>query len=187
MAVFEREAGGLPRMPALGLGAEHFFDDVFWRLFQNGEVVPYPGGHAALIELPGRSLPVGIDRYLFEMRIRGLRPVLAHPERYQLCFSHSTHLQPLQRAGVLPLLDLMSLVGRYGRRPKRTRRECLLRCLHRLPSAFGRRPRPTSYRTVASPGRRDQRERVVERKPEMHPRGNDPLVNRFLGRTRPGR
>lgn len=120
MAQFQAETDGLPAMPALGLGAEHFFDDVFWRLFRNGETVPYPGGHAALVELPRRALPVGLDRRLFEMRVQGLRPVLAHPERYHSFFSTSERLEPLQRAGVLPLLDLMSLVGRYGRRPRRT-------------------------------------------------------------------
>lgn len=119
MGLFEAETEELAEMPALGLGAEHFFDDEFWRLFRNGETVPYPGGHAALVELPRRTLPVGLDRCLFEMRVQGLRPVLAHPERYHPFFSSSERLEPLRRAGVLPLLDLMSLVGRYGRRPRK--------------------------------------------------------------------
>lgn len=111
-----RDAAG---MPATGLGAEHFFDDVFWGLFAEGEAVPYPGGHAALVELSERSLPLGLDHRFFEMQVRRVRPVLAHPERYQAFWKSTDALAPLVDVGALPLLDLMSLVGKYGRRAKK--------------------------------------------------------------------
>lgn len=106
-------------MPELGLGAEHFFDDVFWQLFERGEAVPYPGGHALLVELPERQLPIQIERLMFMMTVRGIRPVLAHPERCRPFFESSEQLEALSRAGALPMLDLMSLSGEYGRWPQR--------------------------------------------------------------------
>ena len=105
-------------MPVLGLGAEHFFDDVVYGLFRDGGALPYPGGHAALVELPPEAIPRGLDRCFFDMKVRGVQPVLAHPERYRPLFKRTDALDPLVDAGALPLLDIMSLVGRYGRKPK---------------------------------------------------------------------
>jgi len=109
-------AGGLPRT---GLAAEHFCDDVFWELFTSGRAVPYPGGKAALIEFHYETWPMRIEDKLFEMQVRGVRPVLAHPERYAALFRRTDPLDPLLDVGCVGLLDLMSLVGRYGRRPRK--------------------------------------------------------------------
>ena len=112
-------AAGAARMPALGLSAEHFCDDVFWDLFVRGEALPYPGGRAALIEFHYEAWPRNVERRLFEMMVRGVRPVIAHPERYAALFRETEPLDPLLDVGALTLLDLMSLVGRYGERPRR--------------------------------------------------------------------
>jgi len=107
-------------MPRTGLGAEHFFDDVVWGLLEAREHVPYPGGRGVLVELQERSLPIGLDRRLFELRVRGIEPVLAHPERYAPFWKSSATLEPLLAGGTRLLLDVMALVGKYGRQPKRT-------------------------------------------------------------------
>jgi len=111
-----REAEG---MPELGLGAEHWFDDVFWRLFQEGEALPYPGGKAALVEFPRDALPLRVEHVFFQMQVAGVKPVLAHPERYRPLFKKTEPIDPLLEAGALPLLDVMSLIGKYGRRPRK--------------------------------------------------------------------
>jgi protein-tyrosine phosphatase len=54
------------------------------------------------------------------MQVAGVRPVIAHPERYSPLFDRTVGpLQRLLEMGVPWLLDLMSLEGKYGRRPKR--------------------------------------------------------------------
>lgn len=106
-------------MPVLGLGAEHYFDDVALSLFRNGKEQRYPGGFAALIELTPKRFPSYLARMFFELTSRRLQVVLAHPERYHPLFRKSDAIDPLTAAGVLPQLDLMSLVGHYGRRPKK--------------------------------------------------------------------
>jgi protein-tyrosine phosphatase len=118
MKDFESKSDTVDGMPALGVGAEHFFDDVFWGLFLAKDFVPYPGKSAALVEFPTDGFPIGIDRRFFEMRVRGIRPVIAHPERYAPLFRASDPIDPLLDAGGLPLLDLMSLVDRYGTQPR---------------------------------------------------------------------
>ncbi|MFW6066750.1 MAG: tyrosine-protein phosphatase [Myxococcota bacterium] len=116
---FRDAAAAADGMPALGLGAEHFFDDVVWDLFMRGEAVPYPGGRAALVEFPSESIPARVADRFFELQIREIRPVLAHPERYPALFRSTDPLDRLLDVGALPLLDVMALVGRYGRRPRR--------------------------------------------------------------------
>ncbi len=117
-AAFAKRAAAEAGLPELGLGSEHFFDDVFWKRFSVGEALPYPGARAILIELSPRQLPLGLHRAFFEMGVRQIRPVLAHPERYEPLYRRTDPLEPLLDAGALPLLDLMSLVGHYGRRPR---------------------------------------------------------------------
>jgi len=116
---FVRLTADVPGMPELGLGAEHFFDDVFWQLHSRGEALPYPGGRATLVEFPSSSFPMKVGERFFEMNVRGIRPVLAHPERYDPLLRRTDLLDPLLDVGVLPLLDVMALAGKYGRGPRR--------------------------------------------------------------------
>jgi protein-tyrosine phosphatase len=116
---FRDAASHLPDIPTLGLGAEHHFDDVVWALFLEGQAVPYPGGHGALIEFPERAFPMGVEHRFFELMVKGIRPVIAHPERYLPLFKKTDPIDPLLEVGALPLLDVMSLAGRYGRHPQR--------------------------------------------------------------------
>ena len=112
-------------LPSVHLASEHFFDEiVFARLIQ-GEGLPYPDVAPAgdpttrkrgvLVELPPTSFPVHIDRRFFDLGRAGLRPVLAHPERYQPVWKDDRCLDPLIDAGAALLLDVCALVGKYGR------------------------------------------------------------------------
>ena len=112
-------AAGAPGMPELGLAAEHYCDDVFWDLFVRGEALPYPGGKAALVEFHYESWPRNVERRFFEMQVRGVRPVIAHPERYAALFRKTDPIDPLLEVGAVALLDVMSLVERYGRASRR--------------------------------------------------------------------
>jgi protein-tyrosine phosphatase len=117
---FRAAAAGQPGIPELGLASEHFLDDTFMARLGSGETLPYPGGHAALVEFPTDRLPLGLDDCLFRMRLRGLRPVIAHPERYAPLWQKSDALEHLVERGSVALLDTMALVGKYGRKPKQT-------------------------------------------------------------------
>jgi protein-tyrosine phosphatase len=106
-------------LPQTGLAAEHWCDDVFWSLFIAGESLPYPGGFAALIEFPPEQIPRGLEHRFFDMRRKGITPVIAHPERYTPLFGRTQPIEQLLDTGAIALLDLMSLTGRYGSAPKR--------------------------------------------------------------------
>ena len=60
-----------------------------------------------------------MEQRFFQMNVRGVRPVLAHPERYVPLFRKTDPIERMLDMGVLPLMDVMSLVGRYGRKPRK--------------------------------------------------------------------
>lgn len=118
-------SGCAGELPDRGLAAEHFCDDVFFSRLERGEALPYPGGHAALVEFATDRLPLGLERQFFRMQVRGVRPVIAHPERYAPVWKRSDVLAELIERGALALLDVMALVGKYGRRPRRAAEDLL--------------------------------------------------------------
>ena len=64
-----------------------------------------------------------LQHRFFDVRRAGLTPVLAHPERYEPVWKDDACLDPLLDAGAHLLLDVCSLVGKYGRAPQQRGRE----------------------------------------------------------------
>lgn len=107
------------RFPALGLGAEHWVDETFRANVEADDLLPYPGAKAILVELPPTAIPLGFESVCFRLRTKRLLPVLAHPERYTALADRTDPIDPFLDQGGATLLDLMSLVGRYGRAAQR--------------------------------------------------------------------
>jgi protein-tyrosine phosphatase len=115
--------GGASDLPAVYLASEHFFDEIVFARLLAGEGLPYPlvGTGAAprkrgvLVELSPQAFPPRLDTRFFDLSRAGLRPVLAHPERYQPVWKDDRCLDPLIDAGACLLLDVCALVGKYGR------------------------------------------------------------------------
>ncbi|MCC6521810.1 MAG: protein tyrosine phosphatase [Polyangiaceae bacterium] len=128
-AAFARTRAALPASPALpavALASEHYLDDLVFERLMGGAALPYPAGHAALIEFPADMFPLRASACFYELRVkRRIRPVLAHPERYRPVWKDITVLDPLLDGGAVLLLDLGSLVGKYGRQARRAAHELL--------------------------------------------------------------
>ena len=127
-AVYERARATVERtagMPRVGLGCEHHLDDTVFARLLAGQGLPYPSGRAALVELPSDRFPLRLGERMFELRCRRIRPVLAHPERYRPVWRDLKVLDPLLDGGVVLLLDLGALAGRYGRGARRCAEELL--------------------------------------------------------------
>ena len=110
---------GVPGLPELSLSAEHHCDAIFFELFQANEILPLPGGKAVLVEFPYDALPVNVEQICFKLRLKGLRPLIAHPERCMPLFKRTDAIEPLLDQDVALQLDVMSLVGKYGRTAKK--------------------------------------------------------------------
>jgi protein-tyrosine phosphatase len=117
-------------LPELGLASEHYFDEVNWARLSRGEGLPYPGERAVLLEFYEIDFPPTITRQIFELRRRGLLPVIAHPERYRCLWKRPEILEGLVEGGAVALLDAAALVGKYGREPRACAEELLERELY---------------------------------------------------------
>jgi protein-tyrosine phosphatase len=106
-------------MPELALSAEHHCDGLFLDLFQQGALLPFPGGKALLVEFPNEMIPVAFEQIVFKLGLKGLRPIIAHPERYTPLFKRTDPVDGLLNQDVGLQLDLLSLVGKFGRTPRK--------------------------------------------------------------------
>jgi protein-tyrosine phosphatase len=112
-------------LPNVGLSSEHYFDDIVFQRLMKGDALPYPGGKAVLVEFPSDAFPARVADRFFDLRMRKLRPVLAHPERYRPVWKDRTVLDPFLDGGAVLLLDVAALAGKYGRAPERAALELL--------------------------------------------------------------
>jgi protein-tyrosine phosphatase len=80
------------------------------------------GGSSAylLVETPYYGWPLELPERLFRLRVAGLTPVLAHPERNGAVQADPERLRPLIESGTLIQLTAASMDGRLGRRPRET-------------------------------------------------------------------
>jgi protein-tyrosine phosphatase len=118
-----RAQGG--SLPEVHLASEHFLDDTVFHRLTHGEGLPYPGGGAALVELPSEAFPVRLAHRFVDLSRASVIPVLAHPERYRPVWTDDACLDPLLDAGAHLLLDVCALVGKYGQAAQRAAEKLL--------------------------------------------------------------
>lgn len=141
-AAFERmqqHLGG-EGLPEVALSSEHYFDEIVFARLMEQQAVPYPGGRAVLLEFYEIDFPPSIDHRLFDLKRRRLTPVIAHPERYRCIWRSPGTLERLVDRGSGALLDTAALVGKYGRKVKRSAEELLERGLYHAACSDAHRP-----------------------------------------------
>lgn len=100
--------------------SENRIDDYFREQLKGGFITPFPNNYV-LVENSFIQEPWQLDKFLFDMKIQGYRPILAHPERYFYYFEeHPERYDQLHRAGTLFQINVLSLAGGYSKREKRT-------------------------------------------------------------------
>jgi len=98
---------GVPGMEVQG-GAENCWDDWFYERTRDLTLPTYEGGRAVLIELTPGAIPPRLEDHLFDLRLRGVLPVLAHPERYRDLIKDEARLMRVARVAAL-VVDLAAL------------------------------------------------------------------------------
>lgn len=136
-------------LPETSLASEHFFDsDVILRIHR-GEGLPYRResdlsekreGGSILVEFHDLAPLKVIEAQLYELQVKGYRPVIAHPERYRACWKEPGIVERLVQLGSVALLDTAALVGKYGRRAKGSARELLDRGAYAAACSDAHRP-----------------------------------------------
>jgi len=113
---------------AVGLGAENFWDGTFLGRIQTHQIPCYDGGPAFLFEVPPPLMPAGMEATLFDIRLAGKLPVMAHPERYQAVQAQLDRAEALGQTAAL-VVDLGALDGAHGRAQMKAARDLLTRGL----------------------------------------------------------
>ncbi len=139
-ARFQAELPTGEALPELALSSEHYFDEIVFQRLLTGTALPYPGEKAALLEFYQIDFPPMIQNRLFDLKQRGLLPVIAHPERYQCLWRSPDTLERLVDGGSAALLDVASLVGKYGKKTQLCAEELLDRGLYHAACSDAHRP-----------------------------------------------
>ena len=100
----------------VSLAAEYLLDELFYEQLERSELLSFGAQQYVLFETGWANAPHQLEQSVFMMQLKGYTPVLAHPERYHYYQTEPHHLMMLKEKGCLFQLNLMSLVGQYGKK-----------------------------------------------------------------------
>ncbi len=98
----------------LKAAAEYMLDEQFVDLLKKKDILTLDGFHI-LVEMSFFSPPMNLFDTLFDIQLKGYKPILAHPERYQFYHGNLDNFYKLKKAGCLFQLNLLSLTDQYGK------------------------------------------------------------------------
>ncbi|MEJ2367239.1 MAG: hypothetical protein P8Z49_02535 [Acidobacteriota bacterium] len=103
------------------LGCEAYYHPGLARAFKEGDVLPLgPSGRFLLVELPMGFFPRGASRGFYDLRLEGVEPLLAHPERYVFAQEDPARLAALAESGIPFQLTTHSIAGWFGKTIQKT-------------------------------------------------------------------
>lgn len=115
------------------LAAENMWDSVFFERMKQGAIPHYGPGPgyggdgssaAFLVEFRVHQLPTGLLDHVFQLRMRGHLPVIAHPERYQPLWKTPETVRQLAEHCAM-VVDLGAVAGCHGRKQASVARKML--------------------------------------------------------------
>ena len=93
--------------------AEYFLDSHFETLLANDDILALPGNFV-LVEMSFIDSYPSFRQVIFDLQLKGYRPILAHPERYAYLCNDTRELSRIVDAGCRLQVNLLSLGGHYG-------------------------------------------------------------------------
>lgn len=99
---------------SLRAAAEYMLDEEFCKRLENNDLLTLKDSYI-LVEMSYFNPPINLFEILFEIQLKGYKPILAHPERYSFYHNDLRNYYKLKKAGCLFQLNLLSLTEQYGR------------------------------------------------------------------------
>jgi protein-tyrosine phosphatase len=100
-------------------GAEVYLTaDLSSRLQQRQVTTLGATGRYLLLELPYQQMPWKVEESVFQLKLAGVTPVIAHPERINYFVSDMERLSKLVRLGCLTQLTGAALLGGFGEKAR---------------------------------------------------------------------
>ena len=101
----------------LHLGAETFFYENLVELYDD-KLATFSNGKYILIEFLTNLLPKNQKEVLFELKMKGITPIIAHPERYTAVQQNINIVADWLESGCLIQIDAGSPIGLMGKKAK---------------------------------------------------------------------
>ena len=116
-------------------GAEYFVDEQFLTTVKNKENLLTFGDNYILLETAFMNKPLFLEEVIFDLQAMGIKPILAHPERYAYFHHDLDNLDHLIETGLFIQVNINSFTGYYSAEAKRIASELLERkAIHLLGS-----------------------------------------------------
>ncbi len=103
----------------LYLSAEYRMDEFWDKQYTLGNQIAMPGNYI-LMENSFHQELLGLDELLFDLKVKGYKPILAHPERYIYYAQRKQRLEQLHNTGTKFQVNLLSLAGYFGQHCRET-------------------------------------------------------------------
>jgi tyrosine-protein phosphatase YwqE len=97
--------------------AEYFMDEVFDENLEKGEKLLTVAQDYVLVEHSFMQAPFDLKEKIFNIQMAGYTPIIAHPERYEFYMQNKKGYDSLYDAGCVFQINLLSLMGYYGKAP----------------------------------------------------------------------
>lgn len=101
-------------------GCEAFICPELPELVKEGEICTLNDTSYILIELPLMSIPEYTEEVIYELKLMGYIPIIAHPERNQVLAEHPELLKRFIELGALTQVNTTSIRGLYGKKVKKS-------------------------------------------------------------------
>ena len=104
--------------------AEYRIDEQFLSQLKENLIVPMPSNYI-LVENSFIQEPWNLDQLLFDLKVKGYKPILAHPERYLYYHSKRDRYKAIHNTGTKFQVNLLSVAGYYSKDEKRVALELI--------------------------------------------------------------
>ncbi|TYP97367.1 tyrosine-protein phosphatase YwqE [Tenacibaculum adriaticum] len=104
--------------------AEYMLDEQFVKRLENDDILTLKDNFI-LVEMSYFNAPYNLYDVLFDVQLKGYKPVLAHPERYNFYHNDFESYYKLKKAGCVFQLNLLSLTEQYGKGVQKTAKKLL--------------------------------------------------------------
>ena len=98
----------------IDFSSEYMLDNTIIEKVRNKKILSLKDNYV-LVEMSFISKPIGLYELIYEMKVNGYLPVLAHPERY-LFMEGLDEYNKLKKFGCLFQANLLSFTNHYGKR-----------------------------------------------------------------------
>ena len=107
------------------VAAEYYLDMHVMDLLEENVPLLTLADNKVLIEFSMLTPPLHRDEFLFQLRVKGYEPVIAHVERYSYYHQQFDQYQYLYEKGFALQLNLLSFTGQYGKKIQKTAHQLL--------------------------------------------------------------